>query len=133
MTLSIRTEAIEVTFPNGNRALRPVDLAFEAGAFTVLLGSSGAGKSTLLRCLNGLVRPTGGRVLDADGQPIMRDLRAHRRRTGMVFQQHQLIGWLSVLDNVLVGRLGQRSRWRALLPATGRSGNRRPKRSSAAG
>lgn len=118
MRPAIHAEAVEVTFPNGTRALRPVDLAFEAGAFTVLLGPSGAGKSTLLRCLNGLVGPTGGRVLGADGRPILSGLRAHRRRTGMVFQQHQLIGRLSVLDNVLIGRLGQRSAWRALLPAT---------------
>ncbi len=99
-------------------ALRKIDLAFEPGAFTVLLGPSGAGKSTLLRCLNGLARPSEGEVLGPDGLPILRRLRAHRRETGMVFQQHQLIGRLSVLDNVLIGLLGQRSPWAALLPAS---------------
>lgn len=115
---AVRAEALEVTFPGGNRALRSLDLDFEAGAFTVLLGPSGAGKSTLLRCLNGLVAPGAGRVLGPGDRPILRDLRGHRRRTGMVFQQHQLIGRLTVLGNVLIGRLGRRSPWRALLPAT---------------
>ena len=95
-------------------ALGCVDLAFEAGGFTVLLGPSGAGKSTLLRCLNGLATPSAGQVLGPDGMPIHNRMRAHRRETGMVFQQHQLIGRLSALDNVLIGLLGQRRGWRAL-------------------
>jgi phosphonate transport system ATP-binding protein len=98
-------------------ALERIDLAFAPGVFTVLLGPSGAGKSTLLRCLNGLAKPSAGQVLGQDGTPIQHRLRAHRRQTGMVFQQHQLIGRLSALDNVLIGLLGQRRPWAALLPA----------------
>jgi phosphonate transport system ATP-binding protein len=114
----IRTENIEVTYSGETRALQPCSLRFEPGAFTVLLGASGAGKSTLLRALNGLVTPTGGDVV-VEGIGDLRSrrhLRAHRRRTGMIFQQHQLIGRLSVLDNVLTGRLGYHSSWRTLLP-----------------
>jgi phosphonate transport system ATP-binding protein len=114
----IRTENLEVSYANGTHALKPCSLAFEPGAFTVLLGASGAGKSTLLRALNSLVTPTGGRVV-VDGIGDLRDrnrLRAHRRRTGMVFQQHQLIGRASVLRNVLTGRLGYHSGLRTLLP-----------------
>lgn len=107
-----------VRFGNGVVALGRVDLQFAPGAFTVLLGPSGAGKSTLLRCLNGLVTPSEGQVLGPDGTPIARRLRAHRRETGMVFQQHQLIGRLSAMENVLIGLLGQRSGWRALMPAS---------------
>ena len=114
----IRVERLEVVYPNGTRALAPVSLAFEAGAVTVLLGASGAGKSTLLRCLNGLVRPSAGRVIAADAGDIAGAAarRQHRRRTGMIFQQHQLIGRVSVLGNVLTGRLGYHSWVRTLLP-----------------
>jgi phosphonate transport system ATP-binding protein len=114
----IRVDSIEVVYPNGTRALDSTNLSFERGAFTVLLGASGAGKSTLLRTLNGLVTPTHGRIEvegigELDGRA---SLRAHRRRTGMIFQQHQLIGRQSVLDNVLTGRLGYHAAWRTLLP-----------------
>jgi phosphonate transport system ATP-binding protein len=116
----ITVEDVAVVYPGGVRALAPVSLRFAAGAFTVLLGASGAGKSTLLRTLNGLVRPTAGVVSGPEG-PILRSpgaLRAHRRATGMIFQQHQLIGRLSVLDNVLTGRLGFHGALRSLLPAS---------------
>jgi phosphonate transport system ATP-binding protein len=108
-----------VTYPNGFTAVCDIDLTFERGAFTVLLGPSGAGKSTVLRCLNGLVRPTKGDVLDDTGASIFSSaaaLRRHRRRTGMVFQQHQLIGRQSALRNVLTGRLAYHGALRTLLP-----------------
>jgi putative spermidine/putrescine transport system ATP-binding protein len=114
----IRVEDLEVVYPNGTHALAPTNLIFQSGIFTVFLGASGAGKSTLLRALNGLVRPTRGRVL-IDGIGTLsgsRNIRTHRRRTGMVFQQHQLIGRASVLANVLTGRLGYHSSFRTLLP-----------------
>jgi len=108
----------EVTYANGTTALRPTTLRVEAGAFTVLLGASGAGKSTLLRVMNGLVPATGGRVLhDTLGAlDSVSRWRAHRRRCGMVFQQHHLIGRLSVLANVLLGRVGAHSTLRTLWP-----------------
>jgi phosphonate transport system ATP-binding protein len=114
----IRTENLEVSYSSGTCALHPCSLRFEPGAFTVLLGASGAGKSTLLRALNGLVPATGGNVtVEGIGNLAARgNLRAHRRRTGMIFQQHQLIGRCSVLTNVLMGRLGYHSSLRTLLP-----------------
>ncbi|MBM3527194.1 MAG: phosphonate ABC transporter ATP-binding protein [Alphaproteobacteria bacterium] len=114
----IRTEQAEVVYPNGTRALAATSLTFAPGAFTVLLGPSGAGKSTLLRSLNGLVRLTAGKVVaeEADDLREPHALRRHRRRTGMVFQQHQLIGRATVLANVLTGRLGYHSGLRTLLP-----------------
>ena len=117
----LRVENLAVVYPNGTAALQPTGLAFERGAFTVLLGASGAGKSTLLRSLNHLVRPTAGRIL-VDGLGDIStpgSLRTHRRATGMIFQQHQLIGRLSVLENVLIGRLGFHSPLRTLLPFPG--------------
>ena len=118
LAAAISTDALSVTFPNGTQALRATTLDFAEGEFTVLLGSSGAGKSTLLRSLNGLVRPSTGRVLSAGTGDIAvaSALRAHRRRTGMVFQQHHLIGRLSVLTNVLTGRLGYHSALSTLFP-----------------
>lgn len=117
-TPAIQTVSLSVTYSNGAVALAPVNLTIKPGSFTVLLGASGAGKSTLLRSLNGLVRPTEGRVLDSRGEDIAerRTLRHHRRETGMIFQQHQLIGRVSVLGNVLMGRLGYHTALRTLLP-----------------
>jgi phosphonate transport system ATP-binding protein len=114
----ITVKNVEVVYPNGTRALAPTTVAFAPGAFTVLLGASGAGKSTLLRTINGMVRPTAGSVVCAKLGDVLdpRRLRLHRRRTGMVFQQHQLIGRKTVLANVMTGRLGYHSGWRTLLP-----------------
>lgn len=102
------THAAQVVYRQATTALHPTTLAILPGQLTVLLGSSGAGKSTLLRTLNGLVRPTAGSV-EIPGTGSLQDravLRQHRRTTGMVFQQHHLIGRASVLSNVLTGRLG---------------------------
>ncbi|MCK9557337.1 MAG: phosphonate ABC transporter ATP-binding protein [Candidatus Cloacimonetes bacterium] len=87
------------------------DLSFEVDAtdFIVLLGLSGSGKSTLLRCINRLIEPTKGDVRYG-GESIInlkgKDLRRYRRNIAMVFQQFNLIKNLSVLTNVLTGRLG---------------------------
>ncbi|MEX1154928.1 phosphonate ABC transporter ATP-binding protein [Parvibaculum sp.] len=110
-----------VTVRYGNRvtALEAATADFPVGRFIVLLGSSGAGKSTLLRCLNGLVRPTSGKVRTEDGGNILGSiaaLRRHRQRTGMIFQQHHLIGRLTALQNVLTGRLSFHGTLRSLLP-----------------
>ncbi len=110
--------AAEVVYPNGVVGLKPTTLAFERSAFTVLLGLSGAGKSTLLRSLNYLVAPTGGYV-KVDGLGTLGEtdnLQTHRRQTAMIFQQHQLIGRYTCLQNVLVGRLGHYPMWRTLFP-----------------
>ena len=114
----LRLRGAAVTYPNGRRALVRADLEVAPGEFLVLLGPSGAGKSTLLRGLNGLVPLMDG-TLEVDDLGSVHDvasLRALRKRTGMVFQQHQLIGRLSALANVLTGRLGYHSGLRTLLP-----------------
>lgn len=70
-------------------ALRGVDLSIARGSFTVLLGPSGSGKSTLLQHFNGLLRPTGGRVL-IDGEPLKygrKEMLHLRRSLGLVFQE----------------------------------------------
>jgi phosphonate transport system ATP-binding protein len=118
MNSVLATESLEVVYPGGVCALRPTTISVVPGEFLVLLGASGAGKSTLLRSLNGLVRPSAGRVVAAGIGDLSaaRQMRLHRRQTGMVFQQHHLIGRLSVLSNVLTGRLAYRSSLLALGP-----------------
>jgi len=114
---AIQTLALQLIYPNGYEALKNTTLNIAQGSFTVLLGTSGAGKSTLLRLLNGLIKPTAGTV-SVEGLGNLENsqiLRQHRRQTGMVFQQHHLIGRLSVLDNVLLGRLGYHTGWRMFL------------------
>ena len=115
---AIRLEDVEVVYGNGVKALNRLSLDIQDGCVTVLLGPSGAGKSTLLRSLNLLVKPTAGYIIDVDNGRLERDsaIRAHRCKTAMIFQQHQLIGRLTALQNVLIGRLGRHSFWRTLLP-----------------
>ena len=83
-----------------------------------LIGPSGAGKSTLIRCVNRLVEPTGGEVLLGDENLVRLGpgaLRRARRRMGMIFQDYALVERLSVMENVLSGRLGYVGFWRSLL------------------
>jgi phosphonate transport system ATP-binding protein len=112
--ISIR--GMSKTYRGGVRALSNVSIDVAAGEFLVILGPSGAGKSTLLRCINRLVDPSEGQVLH-NGREITGkrgELRTIRRQFGMVFQQFNLVKRLSVLTNVLTGRLGYRSLWRSL-------------------
>jgi len=97
--------------------LNHVSLSVKAGEFLVVLGPSGAGKSTLLRCLNGLVQADSGRI-DIHGKTIdfaRRSGREEQRPVAMIFQHHNLVRRLSVLKNVLVGRMAGRSTLLSLL------------------
>ena len=113
----LTTENLTKVYPGGTRALDGISLDIARGEFVVLIGLSGSGKSTLLRCLNGLVEPTGGRVV-FDGTDVTAargaQLRRIRRRMGMIFQQFNLVKRASVFQNVLAGRLGYRSTWRTI-------------------
>jgi len=114
----IRLLQVEVVYPDGFTGLHSTTIHFRRGEFAVLLGASGAGKSTLLRCLNLLNKPSSGSV-EVYGLGLLIDRRSaqrHRRQTGMVFQQHQLIGRQSALQNVLLGRIGYHSTIRSLFP-----------------
>jgi phosphonate transport system ATP-binding protein len=98
--------------------LQGVSLSVEPEGMTVIIGPSGAGKSTLLRCINRLVEPTSGRICfkeqDLTGLHGTA-LRMARRRIGMVFQEFNLVERLSVIENLLSGRLGYVPPWRAWL------------------
>jgi len=105
----IDVTGLRVVLPPSTVALDGVDLSVRPGEFVVILGPSGAGKTTFLRTLNRLVEPTAGSVR-INGRAVTGaappELRAVRREVGMIFQQFNLVRRLSVLDNVLTGRLG---------------------------
>jgi phosphonate transport system ATP-binding protein len=103
-------------YKTGDRALKGVTLDIPDGQVMALIGPSGAGKSTLIRCVNRLVEPTSGTValndLSLTGLGA-RQLRLARRRIGMIFQEYALVERLSVMENVLSGRLGYVGFWRS--------------------
>lgn len=115
---AIRFAGASVVYPNGVKALDRVDLSIARGELVVIVGLSGAGKSTLLRSVNGLVPLTEGDVL-VEGRSVRgcrgTALRALRARVGMIFQDHRLVKRLSVLTNVLVGRVASVPVWRQVL------------------
>ncbi len=112
----LRLEGLTKRYRTGDEALKGVDLEVPKGQVMALIGPSGAGKSTLIRCINRLVEPTGGRAV-LDGEDITAlgasGLRQARRRMGMIFQEYALVERLTVMENVLSGRLGYVSFWRS--------------------
>ncbi len=114
----VTLEDVSHTYPPARPALHNINLSIDSGERVGLVGPSGAGKSTLLRACNGLVIPSEGRLtvlgedvgaLNEQGRMLL------RRRIGMIFQEFALVERLSVLTNVLVGRLGYVPRVASLL------------------
>lgn len=104
------------TFATGDTALNDVTLDVPEGQIMGLIGPSGAGKSTLIRCINRLVEPTSGSIRLGNLDLVSvgtRELRHQRRRIGMIFQEYSLVERLTVMENVLSGRLGYVSFWRS--------------------
>ncbi|EXJ24433.1 Phosphonate ABC transporter ATP-binding protein [Alkalibacterium sp. AK22] len=105
----IEFNGVSVTYPTGVKALKNIDLAINKGEFVVVVGMSGAGKSTLMKCINRMVEPTVG-SLKVNGKEVTQlkesQLRKLRTRIGIIFQDYNLIKRMSVLRNVMVGRLG---------------------------
>lgn len=103
-------------YRTGDRALKGVTLDIPEGQVMALIGPSGAGKSTLIRCINRLVEPTSGKITLNNLELTtlsMRQLRLARRRIGMIFQEYALVERLTVMENVLSGRLGYVGFWRS--------------------
>jgi phosphonate transport system ATP-binding protein len=115
-TLVIRN--LRKEYRAGQPVLKNVSLTVEGRGMTAIIGPSGTGKSTLIRCINRLVDPTAGEILFL-GRDLAKlsgvPLREARRRIGMVFQEYNLVERLSVIENVLCGRLGYVPVWRAWL------------------
>ena len=100
------------------QVLNNVTLHIGEGDYVSIIGPSGAGKSTLIRCINRLIEPTTG-TINLDGTEITTlsrsNLRKARRRMGMIFQEYNLVERLTVMENVLSGRLGYVGFWRSFL------------------
>ena len=107
---------LDMSYVPGKPVLTDINLEIAARGITAIIGPSGTGKSTLIRCINRLVEPTDGSIL-FDGADLARlsgrALRHARRHIGMVFQEYNLVERLTVMENLLCGRLGFVSSWRA--------------------
>lgn len=113
----LRLENVSKRYNTGDLALNNVSLEIPDGQLVALIGPSGAGKSTLIRCVNRLVDATSGdiRLGDRDITKLSNaDLRRARRRMGMIFQEYALVERLTVMENVLSGRLGYVNFWQSL-------------------
>ncbi len=114
----LRIQHLRKEYRPGHPVLKDISLDIDAQGLTAIIGPSGTGKSTLIRCINRLVDPTAGAIL-FEGQDIAKvkgsGLRHVRRRIGMVFQEYNLVERLSVMENILSGRLGYIPVWRAFM------------------
>jgi phosphonate transport system ATP-binding protein len=109
---------LRVVYPNGFEALKSISLNVRDSEIVALIGRSGAGKSSLLRCINGLQPIASGSVI-LDEQDVSQldtgALADLRRQIGFIWQEYNVVDRLSVMDNVLTGRLGHHRGWRSLV------------------
>jgi len=112
----LEVEDLSKVYPTGTEALINVSFTVNTPQVVTIIGPSGAGKSTLIRCINRLVKPTAGRIF-LEGKDVVAlsrsELRKVRRRIGMIFQEFNLVERLTVMENLLSGRLGYVNFWRA--------------------
>jgi phosphonate transport system ATP-binding protein len=112
----LRIKGLVKRYRTGDLALKGIDFEVPDGQVMALIGPSGAGKSTVIRCINRLVEPTAGAIALNDTEITglgAADLRRARRRMGMIFQEYALVERLSVMENVLSGRLGYVGFWQS--------------------
>jgi phosphonate transport system ATP-binding protein len=112
----LKTINLKKVYPNGEEALKGINLEIPNGQVVALIGPSGAGKSTFIRTINRLVEPSSGNVYFANEKNDITSLnksklRKVRRQIGMIFQEFALVERLSVMENVLSGRLGYVGFW----------------------
>ena len=114
----LKLENLTKRYNTGDLALQGIDLSIPNGQVLALIGPSGAGKSTLIRCINRLVEPTNGSAILNEvnlTKLSSRALRKLRRKMGMIFQEYALVERLTVMENVLSGRLGYVGFWKSFL------------------
>ena len=120
MVHALEIEGLVKEYRRGQPVLKGINLSIEGSGLTAIIGPSGTGKSTLLRCINRLIDPTQGAIwFTSEGRRTDlsklrgRALRTSRRHIGMVFQEYNLVERLTVMENLLTGRLGYVSAWDA--------------------
>jgi len=122
----LEVRGLRARYASDREILKGVSFSVAADDFLVVIGPSGSGKSTLIRCVNRLVEPTGGEVRFR-GKDLLalppEELRRERRHIGMIFQGFNLVNRMSVLDNVLAGRLGYTGPLRSIARAFRREDN----------
>jgi phosphonate transport system ATP-binding protein len=113
----LHVRGLRARYGREREILKGIDFTVSAQDFLVVIGPSGSGKSTLIRCINRLVEPSAGEVWFR-GKDLLAlapaELRLERRRIGMIFQGFNLVDRMSVIDNVLAGRLGYTGALRSL-------------------
>lgn len=126
MGKNLMVRSIEVTNLNKSfkavKALDDIEFIAEQGEMVALIGASGSGKSTLIRHIAGLMSSDKGKgrvnvlgnVIQKNGR-VCRNVRQHRPHISVIFQQFNLVDRLSVLQNVLLGKLGSIPSWRGSL------------------
>ena len=118
MSAALQIKDLRKEYRRGVPVLQGISLEIAPRGVTAIIGPSGTGKSTLIRCINRLVEPTSGSIL-FEGHDLTRlnarELRLARRQIGMVFQEYNLVERLTVMENLLTGRLGYVSAFNAWL------------------
>jgi phosphonate transport system ATP-binding protein len=112
-TTLLEVRGIDYTYSTGHKALKGISLSITEGEFTVILGSNGSGKTTLINCLSGLFQPSDGQIVLYNNGEGRNGLKGLKKASGLIFQGANLNDELSVLTNVLVGRLSYMPLWRA--------------------
>jgi len=105
---------LKKTFENGSPALKGVDLKINKGEFVSILGPSGSGKTTLLRTINGLETSTGGEIYFDNKKVNNKNISEVQKKTGMIFQEFNLVNNLSAINNVLTGLLNSSNKFLSL-------------------
>ena len=105
---------LKKTFENGSPALKGVNLKINKGEFVSILGPSGAGKTTLLRTINGLETSNGGEIYFDNKEVNNNNISEVQKKTGMIFQEFNLVNNLSAINNVLTGLLNSSNRFLSL-------------------
>ena len=105
---------LKKTFDNGSPALKGVDLKINKGEFVSILGPSGSGKTTLLRTINGLESSTGGEIYFDNKEVNNNNISEVQKKTGMIFQEFNLVNNLSAINNVLTGLLNSSNKFLSL-------------------
>ena len=112
----LEVKGLKKEYVAGNPILKGVDFSIDSPGIVAIIGPSGTGKSTLLRCINRLIEPTAGQIIFDHSDVCLASgkvLRHLRRQVAMVFQEYNLVERLSVIENVLSGRLGYMTSWQA--------------------